>query len=325
MEPQTSKGKAKAGPSAPARKRNRPSEGQLTRVPRAPPLQREQVRKFGFKIVRKDGKQWYFKHTDAKYILEVYIDRAILMRECMSMVQRIEDINMNFIFHQPTECNLHLVREFYSNWDPSHPEHLLKGRRKMIRFTAADINDLLGICYMVSDPQLVRPGIVLQGMIYALVCSDVEINCGVDEEELDYKPEVITHPMDITTARSTSGTAGLILTMLERQTRTDEVLDRLYGLMMMMSKTKGRSATLEELYVVEFDYPLGHHARTMLRIGPNFVEPIDDDIPTDEEHRYRDSDVESDEEDQSDDNGADDDGDNVDGTPDGITAIVPFD
>lgn len=126
MESQSSKGKAKAGPSAPARKRSRPSEGQLTRVSRAPPLQRGQVQKFGFKAVRKDGKQWYTKHTDAKYIPEVYIDRASLMRECPSMVRRIEALDMNFIFHQPTECNLHLVREFYANWDPSHPEHLLK-------------------------------------------------------------------------------------------------------------------------------------------------------------------------------------------------------
>lgn len=85
-------------------------------------------------------------------------------------------------------------------------------------------------------------------LIYALICADVEINVGsvffsvikkvctqvvrsfgfgglvtrflrrhwVDEEELDYKPEVITRPMDITTARSTSGASRPILTMMER-------------------------------------------------------------------------------------------------------------
>ncbi|KAF3617515.1 hypothetical protein FXO38_12186 [Capsicum annuum] len=117
---------AKEGPSSPARKRSRPSEGKLTRVPKAPPLQWRHIQKFRFKVVRKDGKQWYTKHTDAKYILEVYIDRGSFMRECPSMVRRIEALNMNFIIHQPAECNLHLVREFYANWDPSHPEHLLK-------------------------------------------------------------------------------------------------------------------------------------------------------------------------------------------------------
>ncbi|KAF3626155.1 hypothetical protein FXO38_29430 [Capsicum annuum] len=60
----------------------------------------------------------------------------------------------------------------------------------------------------------------------------------------------------------------------------------------------------------------------MLRIGPDFVESVDDDVPTDEEHRYRDSDMKSDEEDQSDDEGADDDSDDMDGTPEDMTATV---
>ncbi|PHU30473.1 hypothetical protein BC332_02566 [Capsicum chinense] len=208
---------------------------------------------------------------------------------------------MNFIFHQPTECNLHLVREFYANWDPSHPDHLLKVHEKVICFTAVDINELLGI--PEANPNLLR--------------------YKVDEEELDYKPEVITLPVDITTARSTSRATGLILTMVERQTRTDKVLGRLYSLMMMLSTTGGRLATPEKLHAVKLDYPLGHHARTMLRIGLDFVEMVDDDIPTDEEHRYRDSNIESNEEDQSDDR-ANDDGDDIDGTTDNMTAIVPF-
>lgn len=84
-------------------------------------------------------------------------------------------------------------------------------------------------------------------LIYILMCPNVKINLGsiifsamkkahtkvgnifgfgglvtrflrrhrVDEEDLDYKPEVITHPVDITTARTTFGASGLILTMLE--------------------------------------------------------------------------------------------------------------
>ncbi|XP_047253613.1 uncharacterized protein LOC124887741 [Capsicum annuum] len=40
MESESSKGKANTGPSAPVRKRSKPSKGKLTRVPRALPLQR---------------------------------------------------------------------------------------------------------------------------------------------------------------------------------------------------------------------------------------------------------------------------------------------
>lgn len=39
----------------------------------------------------------------------------------------------------------------------------------------------------------------------------------------------------------------------------------------------------KEIYVVELDYPFGHHAQTLQRIGPDFVEPVDDDVPTNEE------------------------------------------
>ncbi|KAF3629434.1 hypothetical protein FXO38_05422 [Capsicum annuum] len=333
------------------------------------------------------------------------------------MVQRIKAININFIFHEPTESNLHLIREFYANWDPNNPDHELKVCGKLIHFTAANINELLGIPEV--NPNFLKQFIILpsyvhirhllcgtrfsarwtrhrvtglhssfpyaqmdekarmwgyifyscliQGkhmmevtrdrvcMIYTLMCDDVDINMGhvifsaikkvrtqagrsfgfrglvtsflqrhkVDEEELDYKPGVITCPVDITTARTASGVNGPILTMVERKNRDDEILTRMYGLQMLQWTTGGRPATLEEHHVVELDYPLGHHARTLLQIGPNFVKPIDDDMPIDEERRYRDSDMESDEEDQSNDV-ADDDADDVDGTTEDMNAIVLF-
>ncbi|XP_047264612.1 uncharacterized protein LOC124896814 [Capsicum annuum] len=68
MEPQPVKGKAKSRTFAPTIKKSRPSESQLKRLSRVPPLQRGKVCKFGFKAVRKDGKQCYSKHMDAKYI-----------------------------------------------------------------------------------------------------------------------------------------------------------------------------------------------------------------------------------------------------------------
>lgn len=81
----------------------------------------------------------------------------------------------------------------------------------------------------------------------------------------------------------------------------------------------------EKLYAVELDYPLGHHDKTLLRIGSGFVEPIDDDILIDMEKRYQDIDIESDDDDQSDDGDTDvDDGDDTEGTNDNMMVIVPF-
>lgn len=54
------------------------------------------------------------------------------------------------------------------------------------------------------------------------------------------------------------------------------------------------------IHVVELDYPLDHKAQTLLQIGPNFVQPVDNDVPTDEELQMIDSDIESMEEDDED-------------------------
>lgn len=59
---------------------------------------------------------------------------------------------MTFVFHQPTECNLHLVFEFNANWDPRDPHHEVKVHNKVIRFIAANINDLLGVTEADANP-----------------------------------------------------------------------------------------------------------------------------------------------------------------------------
>ncbi|KAF3619293.1 hypothetical protein FXO38_20821 [Capsicum annuum] len=115
-------------------------------VPRAPPLHHGYVQKFIFKAIKNVGKQWYSKYMNVMYIPEVFIDRASLPRECPSMVRWIEQLNMNFIFYQPTECNLHLVHKFYAYWDPSDPDHKLKihGKRHRVDEEELDYNPEIG-------------------------------------------------------------------------------------------------------------------------------------------------------------------------------------
>lgn len=52
---------------------------------------------------------------------------------------------MTFMFENPTEYNLHLVCEFYANQDPRDPNHEVKVHGKVVKFTAKDINNLLGV------------------------------------------------------------------------------------------------------------------------------------------------------------------------------------
>lgn len=53
--------------------------------------------------------------------------------------------------------------------------------------------------------------------------------------------------------------------------------------MLLLRAGVGGLATNEEIHVVELDFPLGHHARTLLRIGPEFIEPVNDDMITNKE------------------------------------------
>lgn len=101
--------------------------------------------------------------------------------------------------------------------------------------------------------------------IYALMCDDIDINVGqvifssmkkaryhlrhnygfggllthflkwhkIDKKELDYKPEVVTRPVDITTARIIVGAQGPILNLAENQARANEIFARMYGLQIL--------------------------------------------------------------------------------------------
>lgn len=54
---------------------------------------------------------------------------------------------------------------------------------------------------------------------------------------------------------------------------------------MLQMRVSGKPITNIEIHKVELDYLLSHHARTLLWIGPEFVYPIDDDVPTNEERQ----------------------------------------
>lgn len=65
---------------------------------------------------------------------------------------------------------------------------------------------------------------------------------------------------------------------------------------MLQLKVGGKPSTRKKIHVVEMDYPLGHHAQNLLQIGLDFVEIVDNDVPTYEEQWMRDSNIESEKE-----------------------------
>lgn len=61
---------------------------------------------------------------------------------------------------------------------------------------------------------------------------------------------------------------------------------------MLYLRVQAREATKEKVHAVDLDYPLFYHARTFLRIGLEFIEPVDNNIPIDEERQLWNSDFE---------------------------------
>lgn len=61
----------------------------------------------------------------------------------------------------------------------------------------------------------------------------------------------------------------------------------MYGLQMLQLQIVGQPATHEEHHEIKSDYPLGHHAMNLLRIGTKFFEPLDDNVPIDTERQYK--------------------------------------
>ncbi|KAG5619827.1 hypothetical protein H5410_005045 [Solanum commersonii] len=95
----------------PAKKSSQKKRSRSGNVPLAPAVPRGQTRRFGAKVVTKEGKSWYKKHTEASYFSDACIDRDSLAREFPQILRRIRELGMEFVFAEQEECNLHMVRE----------------------------------------------------------------------------------------------------------------------------------------------------------------------------------------------------------------------
>lgn len=85
------------------------------------------------------------------------------------------------------------------------------------------------------------------------------------------------------------------------QAWNNEIIAHMYGLQISKLWIDRCPATQQEIRVRESDNTLGRHAQTTLNIGLDFVEPVDDDVQTNEERRLGYSDDESEKEDTGDD------------------------
>uniref|UniRef100_M1DBX8 Uncharacterized protein n=1 Tax=Solanum tuberosum TaxID=4113 RepID=M1DBX8_SOLTU len=123
---------------------------------------------------------------------------------------------------------------------------------------------------------------------------------GVPEEHLDYMAPLYPASVDITRTKGHDTEFGPTLTTVERHRRNELIMVSMYGLEMLRHQNCCHASTDMQLGEVAMCYPLNDHAKALLGICPAFCEPVDNDIPTDEEHARTSSDVDSNSEEEID-------------------------
>ncbi|KAG5577163.1 hypothetical protein H5410_057297 [Solanum commersonii] len=161
-------------------------------VPLAPPVRKGQTRR------TKEGKAWYKKHTEATYFSDVCIDRDRLSREFPHILRRIRELGMEFIFADPKECNLHMVWEFYANWEPEARSHYVTVRGRNVPITPTDAL-MTGIELNIGAimKSFMRKSRVHKGHMYAfggLITKLCRV-AGVPEENVDYLAPLYLAPL----------------------------------------------------------------------------------------------------------------------------------
>ncbi|MCD7458529.1 hypothetical protein HAX54_038500, partial [Datura stramonium] len=109
------------------------------------------TRRFGERAVEPHGLSWFNIQKEVKYALENWIYYGLLALEFPTIRDKVRQLGLGYIFLEPEECNLTLVREIYANCDTSFGE-----RNEVIiqvpvdRFTTKTFNAFLGT--PVVDP-----------------------------------------------------------------------------------------------------------------------------------------------------------------------------
>ncbi|PHT34449.1 hypothetical protein CQW23_26249 [Capsicum baccatum] len=121
----------------------------------------------------------------------------------------------------------------------------------------------------------------------------------VEEEPADHKLPHNPKKVDLTKVKDAETTHGVNLTTAERHARDESFFRHLYGMTRFTMMSGGRIPTAEELQQLDHDYPMNRHAWEICGVGVYFEEPLDDDVPTDDDRRLPDSDDEETSDDDS--------------------------
>ncbi|KAG5599840.1 hypothetical protein H5410_031210 [Solanum commersonii] len=205
-----------------------------------------------------------------------------------------------------------MVHEFYANWAPDVRSHFVNVRGVDVTSTPTVLNDTVGTSldadplaltrlnihppYRAIRDTLCGPQSMLQwtkhsrkryhqSLPYAHMLREdhvwlkIVIHCLIPG--LHYTN--ITRdraPVNIMRTKGPDTEFRPTLITTERHRRDELIMARIYGLEMLRHQNGCWASTDAQLGDIERRYPLNAHAKALLGIGPKFLEPDDDDIPT---------------------------------------------
>ncbi|KAG5619740.1 hypothetical protein H5410_004958 [Solanum commersonii] len=219
-------------------------------------------------------------------------------REFPRIMRLLQELHMGFIFQGPSECNISVVREFYANWKPDAHSHFVTVRDVEVPLTPSAINQILGttdassnirhaLCGAQSTAKWIQHRHRGYYQLYPYAHMNREARVAAfyrgDERSKKKGPENMHGPT---------------LTTAERNRRDDMITTRMFRLEMLRHRNGYQASSQEQLDEIAMKYPLNEYAEVLLGLELAFLEPVFDDVPTDEDKRrtMSDSEFDSDEE-----------------------------
>uniref|UniRef100_M1DI42 Uncharacterized protein n=1 Tax=Solanum tuberosum TaxID=4113 RepID=M1DI42_SOLTU len=98
-----------------------------------------------------------------------------------------------------------------------------------------------------------------------------------------YHPDLTGKLVDVTRTKALDSSHGPVLSAPKKQSRDDSVMARMFGMVELQLQIGGRLVTDTEMETMAERYPLSKSAAVLCKIGPAFLEPLDDDKATADE------------------------------------------
>ncbi|KAG5581986.1 hypothetical protein H5410_052613, partial [Solanum commersonii] len=237
---------------------------------------------------------------EAKYMGDEFVNEVRLQSQFPDINRVVHKLGLRFIFDNPGDCNLTLVREFYANWLTEMKYKIVFVREKDVKFYARILNELLGTPNCVPDEwerskdtrrhntlYFANFNQVAKGFCYGGLITHFLRAEGIEEEALDmtvaYHSNLMGKLVDVTCTKTLDTYHGHVLSAQERQARDDSVMARMFGMKELQMRIGGRPVTDEEMETMAKRYPLTESAAFLCQTGPAFLEPLDDDETTADE------------------------------------------